>query len=36
MIIEDILNNPEGEDIQQVRDLTPAEEEVLVVEQKLH
>ena len=32
MIIEDILNNPEGEDIQQVRDLTPAEEEVLVNE----
>ena len=32
MAIEEILNNPTGEEIESVRDLTPAEEEIIVQE----
>jgi len=33
MAIEEVLNNPTGEEIETVRDLTPAEEEVIVNEE---
>ena len=32
MAIEDILNNPNGEELQDIRDLTPTDEEVVVID----